>query len=41
MAPKRYKTCQIGPILEFLNNSLLIPKLFEIMILPKICEIME
>ena len=38
---KRYESFQIGPISEFLNNTLSIPKLFEIMISPKLCEIIE
>ena len=38
--PKRYESFQIGPISEFLNNALSIPKLFEIMISPTLCEIM-
>lgn len=39
--PKRYESFQIGPISEFLNNALSIPKLSEIMISPKLCEIIE
>ena len=37
--PKRYKFFQIGPLSEFLNITLLILKLYEIKIWPKICEI--